>query len=63
MYLNKKDIDTIKDILSKFPEVDGFKLEQDNSSGIGSITTIMFDITINGVSGEFAAEIDSVEDW
>ena len=63
MNLNKKDIDTIKDILSKFPEVDGFKLEQDNSSGIGSITTIMFDITINGVSGEFAAEIDSVEDW
>jgi len=63
MYLNKRDIDTIKDILSKFPEVDGFRLEQDNFSGIGSITTIKFDTTVNGVRGEFAVEIDGVEDW
>lgn len=63
MYLHRKDIDTILDVLAKFPKVETFELKQDSSSGIGSITTLSFDTEVNGVNGNFVVEIDGVEDW
>lgn len=63
MYLTRKDIDAILDVLAKFPQIETFKLEQDSSSGIGSITTMAFDVEMNGVDGNFAVEIDGVENW
>lgn len=63
MYLHRKDIDAILDVLAKFPDVEIFELEQDTSSGIGSITTMKFDVEVNGVDGDFIVEINGVEDW
>ena len=63
MYLHRKDIDTILDVLAKFPEVETFELKQDSSSGIGSVTTMSFDTEVNGVNGEFAVEVAGVRDW
>ena len=63
MYLNRKDIEKINAILEKFSDVDVFKIEQDNSSGIGSVTVVTFDQNINGTSGSFQIEISGEEDW
>lgn len=63
MYLHRKDVDVILDVLAKFPEVETFELKQDSSSGIGSVTTMSFDTEVNGVDGIFAIEIAGVKDW
>ncbi len=63
MILNRKDIEKIKAILDQFPEVNGFELNHDSSSGIGSVVSITFAKEINGVRGSFEVEISGVEDW
>ena len=63
MFLNRKDIEKIKDILDRCPDLDIFELEQDSSSGIGSLTTMTFAREINGLRGSFEIEVSGVEDW
>ena len=63
MFLNRKDIDKIKEVLDQFPTVDVFELDQDNSSGIGSVTVMTFSQEINGIRGSFDIEVSGVEDW
>ena len=63
MYLNREDIKKIADTLEKFKEVDVFELEQDSSSGIGSVTTMYFSHKVNDVLGRFAVEISGDENW
>lgn len=63
MYLKRKDIEKILDVLDKFPDVNTFEINQENESGIGSITTMTFDQTVNGSNGSFKVEISGVEDW
>ena len=63
MFLNRKDIEKIKGILDQFPDLDVFELEQDASSGIGSITTMTFARELNGHRGSFEIEVSSVENW
>jgi hypothetical protein len=63
MYLNREDIKKIADTLEKFKDVDFFELEQDGSSGIGSVTTMYFAHKVNDVSGRFAVEISGEENW
>jgi hypothetical protein len=63
MYLHIKDVERIQEVLNKFPDITTFRLEQDNSSGIGSVTTMMFGNEVNGISGEFKVEISGVENW
>lgn len=61
--MNKEEIQKISDILSKFPDVSTFQLHQDNGSGIGSVTELVFNHTVNGYTGEFCIEISGVENW
>lgn len=63
MYLHRKDIDKILDVLKKFPDVETFEIEQSNHSGIGSITTMTFSQTVNETDCELTVEISGVEDW
>ena len=63
MILIRKDIEKILDILDKFPEVNGFELHQEGSSGIGKITTMSFVHEHNGVKGCLEVEISGVESW
>lgn len=63
MYLNRKDLEQLHTILSKFPDVENFELVQDNGSGIGSVTTVVFTQKVNGYVGQFEIEISGVEDW
>jgi hypothetical protein len=63
MILNRKDIEKIKSILDQFPDLDIFEIEQNSSSGIGSVTTMTFARELNGHRGSFAIEVSGVEDW
>jgi hypothetical protein len=51
------------EILRSFPEVETVEVKQDNSSGIGAHTTIVFRTTVNNVDGEFEVTVSSVENW
>lgn len=63
MYITKKDVEKILDVMSKFPADTTYYLESDSSSGIGSIITLTLKTTVEGLAGEFTVEISSVEDW
>ena len=63
MYLDRKDLEKMQDILAKFPEVEQFELKQESGSGIGSVTTMVFSYEVNGHYGNFEIEISGVEDW
>jgi hypothetical protein len=63
MFLTRKDIEKIKDVLDQFPDLDIFELEQDSRSGIGSITSMTFAREINGLRGSFEIEVSGIEDW
>lgn len=63
MFLTRKDIEKISNILEKFSEVETFEIEQDNSSGIGSYTIMTFNHEVNGMRGNFNIEISNSEDW
>lgn len=63
MFLHRKDILKIQEILDKFEDVDVFELDQTNSSGIGSITTMTFPKEINGLRASVDIEISGVDDW
>ena len=63
MYLCREDIVKILEIMDKFPEATSFKLLQDNSSGIGSVTELIVHTTVNGLDGSFKTEISGVENW
>ena len=63
MYLNREDIEKISEILEKFPNVDSFELKQDSGGGIGTIISMTFDQTVNGVTGAMTVEISGVDNW
>ena len=63
IYLHRKDIEKIVNIMNKFPDVDNCKLEQDSSSGIGSITTITLGLKLEGHEGQFKIVVSGEENW
>jgi hypothetical protein len=63
MYLHKEDLEKMLEILKSFPEVETVEVKQDNSSGIGSHTTMLFRTIVNNVSGDFEVTVSSVENW
>ena len=63
MYITKKDVEKILDVMNKFPKDTTYCLESDSSSGIGSTITLTLKTTVEGLSGEFTVEISGVEDW
>jgi hypothetical protein len=63
MYLNRKDIEKINSVLDQFPDLERFELNEENSSGIGSIISMTFSREINGIIGAFTIEIAGVEQW
>jgi hypothetical protein len=61
--LNRNDISKIQQLLEKFPDTDFFSLVQESGSGIGSVLTMSFDYSVDGIRGTFTTEINGVEDW
>jgi hypothetical protein len=63
MYLHKEDLKLINEIVAEFPEVETFKLESDNSSGIGSVLKLIVTTKVMGRDADITFEISGVENW
>jgi hypothetical protein len=63
MYIHKRDVEKILEVMNKFPDAESFALAQESSSGIGSITTLTVHTQVNELDGDFTIEISGVENW
>ena len=63
MYIHKRDVEKILEVMNKFPDAESFALAQESSSGIGSVTTLTVRTQVNGFDGDFTIEISGVENW
>lgn len=63
VHLYLKDIAKINEIIRKFPEIDSIRIEQDNSSGIGTFSQIKFTYNFEEILCEISVTIHSSEDW
>lgn len=63
MFLHKKDLKLISEIVAEFPEVETFRLDHDSSSGIGSILKLTLTTKVIGKDADITFEIAGVEDW
>ena len=63
MYINRTEVEKILAVMDEFPDAKWYKLEADNSSGIGSILTLTMDMDINGRNAKVTVEISGVESW
>ncbi len=63
MYITKTDVEKILQVMDEFPDARAYRLECDNSSGIGSIVTLTMETTIKGRAAEVKVDIAGVESW
>lgn len=60
--LSIDDVDRIRKICGDL-DINYFTLEQDNSSGIGSILTLAYDTELKGYSTRIRIEVSGVDNW
>ncbi len=63
MYITKTEVEKILTVMEEFPDARSYKLESDNSSGIGSILTLTMNMEINGRNAHVKVDIAGVETW
>jgi hypothetical protein len=63
MYITKQEVEKILVVMEEFPDAKNYKLEADNSSGIGSILSLTMEMTINDRNAVVKVEIAGVENW
>jgi len=63
MYITKEEVEKILTVMEEFPDARTYKLEADNSSGIGSILTLTMNMEINGRNANVRVDISGVENW
>ena len=63
MYITKQEVEKILAVMEEFPDASSYKLEADNSSGIGSILSLTMDMHINTRPVQVKVEIAGVEVW
>ena len=63
MYITKEEVQKILAVMEEFDDARSYKLEADNSSGIGSVLTLEMDMDIKGRNALVKVEIAGVENW
>lgn len=63
MYIRKQEVEKILAVMEEFPDARSYKLESDNSSGIGSILTLTLDMNVKDRPALVKIEIAGVEIW
>ena len=63
MYIRKEEVEKILAVMEEFPDARSYKLESDNSSGIGSILTLTLDMDVKDRPALVKIEIAGVEIW
>lgn len=63
MYITKEEVEKILTVMDEFDDAKSYRLEADNSSGIGSILTLEMDMEINNRPVKVKVDISGVETW
>lgn len=63
MYIKIDEVKKILNVMEEFPNARSYRLEADNSSGIGSILTLTMDMDINNRPAKVKVDIAGVETW
>jgi len=63
MFVTKEEIQKILSVMEEFDDAKSYRLEADNSSGIGSILTLTMDMNLNGRDAKVKVDISGVENW
>jgi hypothetical protein len=63
MYITRAEVEKILAVMEEFPDATRYKLEADNSSGIGSILSLTMDMIINDRNAKVKIDIAGVETW
>ena len=63
MLIHRDDLKKMVEMTEKFPDVEFFEVESDNSSGIGATVTMKVQTKIGDIEGTFEVVISSVENW
>lgn len=63
MYITKQEVEKILAVMEEFPDAKSYKLEADNSSGIGSILTLAMEMKIKDRDAIVKVEIAGVDVW
>ena len=63
MYIQRKDIEKILLVMDEFPDATSYKLEADNSSGIGSNLNLTMEMVLKDRPAIVTVEISGVESW
>ena len=63
MHLTRTDVAKMYEIMGYFPDVSRFEINQDGTSGIGTVTTMTMFAIVNGYEGKVTVEISGTENW
>lgn len=63
MYLHRKDITLIGEIMDQFPNALSFRLDSEEGGGIGTTLKLTVTTEIIGRLADVTFEIAGVEDW
>ena len=63
MYILRTEIEKILEVMNEFPDAKSYKLEQTNSSGIGSCLNLTMKMTLKDRPAYVTVEIAGVEVW
>lgn len=63
LLIRRVELEDLNKIVSRFPEIDNFKLIESNMSGIGSVLSIQIETSINNIKGKFIVEVSGPENW
>ena len=63
VWVSTKDIDDIKRVLEKFPNVDRFVLNEHSQSGIGSCLDMIFETEVNNIKCKMTVPIADESSW
>ena len=63
MYLHRKDIKLIGEIMDEFPVAQSFRLDSEPGGGIGTTLKLTVTTKISGRPADITFEIAGVEDW
>jgi hypothetical protein len=63
IYLHRKDITLIGEIMDEFPNAQAFRLDSEEGGGIGAVLKLTVTTNIGGRPADVTFEIAGVEDW
>jgi len=63
MYIRRKDIEKILELMDTFPDAHAYQLEVEQTSAIGTNVYLIITDNFNAVFGNLKVEVSGVDNW